>query len=81
MKNKPESRTLGKVIYAWKNHGVYSPEIASVISDIEKVHGLRNDIHLYARFGRSWEQVVDEETVILDSIEGLFEFFQKLDPV
>ncbi|MBO2612852.1 hypothetical protein I6M32_14970 [Shewanella algae] len=60
MKNKPEHRTFGKVIYAWKKHGVYSSEIDSVIVDIEKVHARRNDIHLYASFGRSWEDVIEE---------------------
>ncbi|SEB18655.1 hypothetical protein [Marinobacterium iners] len=80
MKNKPEHRTFGKVIYAWKKHGVYSSEIATVIDDIEKIHGRRNDIHLYASFGRSWEDVVNEETDILAAIEKLFDFFQGLDP-
>jgi hypothetical protein len=81
MKKKPEHRTFGTVIYAWKDHGVYSSEIASVIDDIKKVHGRRNDIHLYASFGRTWEDIENEETELLASIEALFEFFQNLDPI
>lgn len=79
MKNKPEHRTFGKVIYAWKKHGVYSPELDDVIEDIENVHSRRNDIHLYARFDRDWDTVVQEETEILESIERLFNFFQGLE--
>ncbi|EON90557.1 hypothetical protein MARLIPOL_18118 [Marinobacter lipolyticus SM19] len=81
MKNKPEHRTFGKVIYSWKNHGVYAPEINGVVADIESVHGRRNDIHLYASFGRDWADVIDEESDIMDAIERLFTFFQNLDPI
>lgn len=81
MKNKEQHRTFGKVIYSWKEHGVYSSELDSIIDDIEAVHGRRNDIHLYASFGRSWENVVSEEMELLETIERVFLFFQNLDAV
>ncbi|EMN7345165.1 hypothetical protein ACN930_004802 [Vibrio parahaemolyticus] len=81
MKNHPEHRTFGKVIYAWKTHGVYGLEIQDVIEDIERVHSRRNDIHLYASFGRSWEDVCNEEAEILAAIDRLFTFFQGLERV
>ncbi|HFG1893415.1 TPA: hypothetical protein ACGF3M_003599, partial [Vibrio cholerae] len=81
MKHAPEHRTFGKVIYTWKTHGVYGSEIATIIEDLEKIHARRNDIHLYASFGRSWEDISNEESEIMATIERLFTFFQNLDPV
>jgi len=80
MKNKPEHRTFGKVIYIWKKHGEFSSELDLVIDDIEAVHSRRNNIHLYASFGRSWESVISEEIQLLEAIERVFLFFQNLDP-
>lgn len=81
MKRKSEQRTFGTVIHAWRNDSLYSSEIEDVIIDIEKVHSKRNNIHLYASFGRNWENVIEEETETLKTIEKLFDFFVNLDPI
>ena len=81
MKKDPKHRTFGKVVHSWKNHGVFSNEISGVVADLDRLLVKRNNIHLYASFGESWEDKVNQETQILDSIERLFNFFQNLDPV
>lgn len=80
MKKDPKHRTFGSVIYAWENHGVYGPEIAAMFPDLKLIHGKRNDIHLYASFGRNWEDVEAEEQNLVNSLERLFVFFQQLKP-
>lgn len=81
MKKDPKHRTFGIVVHSWKNHGFFSNEISGVVADLDRFLVKRNNIHLYANFGESWEDKVNQETQILDSIERLFNFFQNLDPV
>lgn len=80
IKKKPRHRTFGTVISSWEKHQIHSREITSVLEDIKRVHGKRNDIHLYASFGRNWKDVEAEEMNLVNSIENLFVFFQNLQP-
>lgn len=80
IKKDPKHRTFGAVIHAWESHGVYSIEIDPVLDDLKLLLGKRNNIHLYASFGRRWEDIVREEMDLLSCIDRLFVFFQNLDP-
>ena len=57
-----------------ENHGVFSKMKFLVVADFRPSPSKRNNIHLYASFGESWEDKVNQETQILDSIERLFNF-------
>ncbi|WP_421347358.1 hypothetical protein [Aeromonas veronii] len=81
MKKDPKHRTFGTVVHSWENHGVFSNEISGIVAGFDRLLVKRNNIHLYASFGESWEDKVNQEPQILDSIERLFNFFQNLDPV
>lgn len=81
MKKDPRHRTFGAILYAWEKHGVFCHELHPILEDLKKVQGKRNDIHLYASFGNSWENVVKEEMDLLESIERIFIFLQELEPV
>ncbi|AZR41997.1 hypothetical protein [Marinobacter salarius] len=80
MKVQPERRTFGKLITVWSKHGDYSKEIDPVFEDMKKLQARRNNIHLYARFGRRWEDVLEEEDGLKRSTDRLIEFFQGLEP-
>ena len=80
MQKDPKHRTFGSVIHAWENHRVYSQEISAVLPDLKRIHGKRNDIHLYAIFGQSWEDIEADEQKLVNSLEKLINFFQQIRP-
>lgn len=79
MKVEPERRTFGKLITAWSKHEDYAKEIDPVLEDMRKLQARRNNIHLYASFGRRWEEVLEEEDDLKQSVDRLIGFFQNLE--
>jgi hypothetical protein len=80
MKRESRHRTFGVVIYEWSRHGVFGRELQPAIEDVTLVKERRNDIHLFSRGDRSWEDVVREEEDLLSRIDRLMLFFQALQP-
>jgi hypothetical protein len=80
LKKPPQHRTFGTVIYAWAENGVYSDEIAPVLEDLKLLNDRRNDLHLFSRGDRTWQDVYDEEGVWLRRTNRLILFFQELEP-
>lgn len=80
LKKPANYRTLGMLITNWENNHKLKPEIENHLEGLKRVHSHRNGIHLYARFNREWDVILEEEMRLLNDIENLFAFFQELDP-
>ncbi|TNF03460.1 MAG: hypothetical protein EP323_07600 [Gammaproteobacteria bacterium] len=81
IKKSPNYRTLGMLITSWENSPEFRSEIEPLLDQLKRVHAHRNGIHLYACFERDWSDVVADEMVIVGELDGLFKFFQELEPL
>ncbi len=78
---RPNMRTFGNILLAWKSGGNPRPEIASICSDLDYIRDTRNNIHLFKAASdpnSNFKQVLGSEQQLLGRVNGILSTLQQI---